>query len=90
VTDSEYVAKGATEYVKTWAARGWKTAKGKCVANKDMWTTLSERMGEYAQAECEVASWKVSKEWNKVAGDAAREAAGGSPVEEYCLVNQGR
>jgi len=34
-TDSEYVRKGITEWVKNWKARGWKTADRKPVKNQE-------------------------------------------------------
>jgi ribonuclease HI len=39
-TDSEYVRKGITEWVKSWKARGWKTADRKPVKNQDLWERL--------------------------------------------------
>jgi ribonuclease HI len=39
-TDSEYVRKGITEWVKNWKARDWKTADKKPVKNKDLWEQL--------------------------------------------------
>ena len=39
-TDSEYVRKGITEWVKNWKARGWKTADRKPVKNQDLWEQL--------------------------------------------------
>ena len=39
-TDSEYVRRGITEWVKNWKARGWKTAERKPVKNQDLWERL--------------------------------------------------
>ena len=39
-TDSEYVRKGITEWLKQWKARGWKTADKKPVKNQDLWERL--------------------------------------------------
>ena len=41
-TDSEYVRRGITEWVKGWKARGWKTADRKPVKNQDLWERLDE------------------------------------------------
>ncbi|HLO78926.1 MAG TPA: ribonuclease HI [Magnetospirillum sp.] len=41
-TDSEYVKKGMTEWLRGWKARGWKTADKKPVKNDDLWKTLDE------------------------------------------------
>lgn len=39
-TDSEYVMKGITIWVKSWQAKGWKTANKKAVKNLDLWEQL--------------------------------------------------
>jgi len=41
-TDSEYVLKGMTEWLRGWKARGWKTADRKPVKNEDLWRALDE------------------------------------------------
>jgi ribonuclease HI len=40
VTDSTYLRKGITEWLKAWRARGWKTADKKPVKNVDLWQRL--------------------------------------------------
>lgn len=39
-TDSEYLIKGVTQWVKNWKKKGWKTAQGKPVLNQDLWENL--------------------------------------------------
>lgn len=39
-TDSEYVMKGITQWIKTWVVKNWKTAAKKPVENQDLWQTL--------------------------------------------------
>ncbi|WP_257255638.1 MULTISPECIES: ribonuclease HI [unclassified Endozoicomonas] len=39
-TDSQYVRKGITEWLNGWKRKGWKTAAGKSVKNKDLWERL--------------------------------------------------
>ncbi|HSV28441.1 MAG TPA: ribonuclease HI, partial [Candidatus Omnitrophota bacterium] len=39
-TDSEYVKKGMTEWIRGWKARGWKTADKKPVKNAELWQRL--------------------------------------------------
>ncbi len=41
-TDSQYVQKGISEWVKNWKKRGWKTADNKPVKNEDLWRQLDE------------------------------------------------
>ncbi|MBO5997362.1 MAG: ribonuclease HI [Alphaproteobacteria bacterium] len=40
-TDSQYVVRGMTEWLKDWTARGWKTSSKKAVANQELWQELS-------------------------------------------------
>jgi len=42
ITDSQYVQKGITEWIKTWKRNGWRTSARKAVKNQDMWMTLDE------------------------------------------------
>ena len=39
-TDSEYVRLGITEWLPTWRARGWRTASGSAVRNRELWEDL--------------------------------------------------
>lgn len=39
-TDSDYVVKGATVWVKGWIRNGWKTAAKDPVKNKELWQEL--------------------------------------------------
>jgi len=41
-TDSEYVRKGITEWLKNWKLKNWKTASNKPVKNRDLWQLLDE------------------------------------------------
>ena len=41
-TDSQYVQKGITEWLRSWKARGWKTAAREPVKNADLWRKLDE------------------------------------------------
>jgi len=43
-TDSRYVLDGATKWLKSWKARGWKTADKKPVKNMDLWMALETAM----------------------------------------------
>lgn len=57
-TDSTYVMKGMTEWVKGWAARGWKTADKKPVKNVELWLELVEA------AKIHKVTWKWVKAHN--------------------------
>ncbi|HKJ16897.1 MAG TPA: ribonuclease HI [Xanthomonadales bacterium] len=54
-TDSVYVMKGITEWIKSWKARNWKTASKKPVKNVDLWKELE------AAIEPHDVSWKWVK-----------------------------
>jgi ribonuclease HI len=41
-TDSQYVQKGITEWIRGWKARGWRTAAKEPVKNSDLWKKLDE------------------------------------------------
>jgi len=41
-TDSQYVQKGITEWLRSWKVRGWKTAAKEPVKNVDLWRKLDE------------------------------------------------
>ena len=55
-TDSEYLMKGITIWIKNWQKNNWQTKDKKDVLNKDLWQTLLE----------ETERGNVS--WKKVAG----------------------
>jgi ribonuclease HI len=42
VTDSEYVKKGATQWLRGWERNGWKTASGQPVKNRELWEKIAE------------------------------------------------
>jgi ribonuclease HI len=41
-TDSEYVRRGVTEWLRNWKARGWRTADRQPVKNQDLWEELDK------------------------------------------------
>jgi ribonuclease HI len=41
-TDSQYVRQGITEWLPSWERRGWRTASGGEVKNRDLWQRLRE------------------------------------------------
>ena len=41
-TDSQYVQKGISEWIRAWKRRDWKTADRKPVKNVDLWRRLDE------------------------------------------------
>ena len=41
-SDSQYVIKGATEWLRGWKAKGWRKADGKPVLDQDLWMQMDE------------------------------------------------
>jgi ribonuclease HI len=57
-TDSEYLIKGITQWVKGWKKKGWKTAAGKPVLNQDLWEKL-DSLDRQVQSQTKVpVSWQ--------------------------------
>ena len=46
-TDSTYVMKGITEWIKAWKARGWRTSAREPVKNVDLWLLLEEAVSTH-------------------------------------------
>lgn len=55
-SDSSYVVNGISRWLSSWERRGWKTASGGHVLNRDLWEGLSE------------AVKGISIKWNLIAG----------------------
>jgi ribonuclease HI len=54
-TDSQYVRQGITEWMPSWVRRGWKTAGGDPVKNRELWERL------HAAAQRHVIQWRWVK-----------------------------
>lgn len=72
-TDSTYVQKGISEWIKNWKLNNWRSSNKKPVKNKDLWMQLDE--ASYAR--------KINWEWVK--GHAGNE--GNEKADE--LANKG-
>jgi ribonuclease HI len=46
-TDSQYVHKGISEWIKGWKARGWRTSSKEPVKNVDLWQQLEALAGQH-------------------------------------------
>lgn len=47
-TDSEYVLKGATQWLPKWKLKGWRTANKKPVQNADLWCSIDALLHEHS------------------------------------------
>jgi len=45
-TDSEYVQKGITRWIRSWEANGWRTTSKQPVKNQDLWRQLRRLAAE--------------------------------------------
>lgn len=59
-TDSVYVIRGITQWIFGWMKRGWKTAEGGDVLNKEYWQTLLEVVSARKKSEGKV-TWKYTR-----------------------------
>ncbi len=41
-TDSQYLARGATEWIHSWRRNGWRNSRREAVLNRDLWEALLE------------------------------------------------
>jgi ribonuclease HI len=46
-TDSQYVQKGITQWIKNWEKNGWLTTSKKPVKNKELWQELKRAADRY-------------------------------------------
>lgn len=46
-SDSEYVVKGASEYLEGWARAGWRTSANKPLKNSDLWQELQAAVARH-------------------------------------------
>ena len=74
-TDSNYVKRGITEWVDNWVKRGWKTAAGKPVKNKNLWIRLNQL---YAQS---LVDWRWVKGHNNNPGNERADQLANQGVE---------
>lgn len=82
-TDSEYVVEGATNWVRGWLRRGWKTSVGAPVKNKDLWEALLGEAERWSDIGLDVKFWRIPRELNTLADQRAKEAATGDDVKDY-------
>lgn len=69
-TDSEYVLKGLREWSANWKRRGWKTASGDPVKNRELWERLSD-----LRDRAEAAGGLLLEHVRGHSGDPGNEAA---------------
>ncbi len=80
-TDSQYVMKGVQEWMPRWIAKGWRTAGGDPVKNRDLWERLNAALVGHQIQWCWVRGHNGHPENERVdklarvAAEAVRDAA---------------
>lgn len=86
-TDSEYVAKGATQWARTWLRNGWTTSNGEAVKNKDLWEMLLGEVERWDSWGLKIQFWRIPRKLNAEADQAAKHAAQEVHNEDkYCEI----
>jgi ribonuclease HI len=68
-TDSTYLIQGITQWVWGWRKRGWKTAQGGDVLNRELWEQVSSLVGARQQVSTRVdAGARGDVQWHWVRG----------------------
>ncbi len=73
-TDSQYVRQGITEWMPRWIQRGWRTAGGGAVKNRDLWERLAQAAARH-QVQWEWVRGHAGDPGNERVDTLARDAA---------------
>ncbi len=84
-TDSTYVIRGITDWIRNWRRRGWRTAEGQPVLNRELWEELATLVDERGR---KAIAWHYVRGHAAVAGneradEIAVSFAAGRPVDLY-------
>ena len=75
VTDSRYLHDGMTSWLAGWKKRGWRTAGGDPVKNRELWQALEAEAGRLAGVRWHWVRGHVGTELNERADELAVAAA---------------
>jgi ribonuclease HI len=82
-TDSQYVRKGITEWIRNWKKNGWKTASKKPVKNADLWRELDSESARH-QVQWEWVRGHTGHPENEKADMLATDAIDGLLNGNHC------
>ncbi|KGO67869.1 hypothetical protein PITC_044830 [Penicillium italicum] len=82
-TDSEYVVKGVTQWVKAWVRNGWATKAGAPVKNQDLWQCLLGEVERWDEEGMRIQFWWIPRGLNTKADLHAKAAAKKRPSQEF-------
>lgn len=85
-TDSTYVIRGITQWIHGWRKRGWKTADGKEVLNRELWERLARL--DRGRAALGGVRWHYVRGHSGIAGnervdEIASSFASAAPIDLY-------
>lgn len=75
VTDSRYLLDGITSWLPGWKRKGWKTAAGKPVKNKELWLALEAEVARHEAVRWHWVRGHVGNHLNERADELAVAAA---------------
>ena len=73
ITDSQYVQKGITEWIRVWKRNSWRTSDKKPVKNQDLWMELDSLAGEFSIT-WEWVRGHAGNEYNELCDSMTQEA----------------
>ena len=76
-TDSQYLMRGITQWIKNWKKRGWKTAENKPVKNQELWTRLDELTSQHT------VTWRWVKGHNNHSENERVDQAARRALKKY-------
>jgi ribonuclease HI len=83
-TDSNYVVKGATEWLTKWKANGWRNSRRKEVVNRELWEHLDQLLSKFDSVTFKWIKAHNGHEWNEFADEMANGAAN---LVQQALIN---
>jgi ribonuclease HI len=72
-TDSQYVQKGITDWIRTWKRNAWRTSDKKPVKNQDLWMELDSLNSEFP-LKWEWVKGHAGNEYNEMCDAMTQEA----------------
>jgi len=72
-TDSQYVQKGITEWIRNWKRNSWRTSDKKPVKNQDLWIELDSIANEFP-LQWEWVKGHAGNEYNELCDAMTQEA----------------
>ena len=72
-TDSQYVQKGITEWIRNWKRNSWRTSDKKPVKNQDLWSELDSLAGEFS-IQWEWVRGHAGNQYNELCDEMTQDA----------------